>query len=391
MSPSDRPIFVVGCPRSGTTLFRTMLSAHQSIAIPPETRYLMGMYWRRSQLGDLRQRETRAELASAIVDDPETRFRVLGVDGEQIKAEIIDGPPTLGTAFGIVFRGYARKFDKPRWGDKRPAYYAFMDELDHLFPDAQFIHLIRDPRACVESLKRQEWYPDEAAPCVAAWVHAVRSATRSGRKLGPKRYLEVRYEDLVSDPEKVSRTICDFLDEPFDEQMCRPELIADKVNPAHYQQRRQIQEGVNTASVEAWATRLPADEIALVDRVARRWMRRFGYAPSTAAGKAHPLQVARAVRLHTGYGRRLTGRRLVDARRIAYAEHPVASQLTQEQLRIAAIPHQPTTGEKVMRAVRPVVGPPTRPFRKGVKYVRWRIRRWRRAAADSAPLDSTAS
>ncbi|HVI20336.1 MAG TPA: sulfotransferase [Gaiellales bacterium] len=385
MPPSDRPIFVLGCPRSGTTLFRTMLSAHRSIAIPPETRYLMGMYWRRSQLGDLRQRETRAELASAIVDDPETRFRVLGVDAEQIRSEIIDGPPTLGSAFGIVFRGYARRFDKPRWGDKRPAYYAFMDELDHLFPDAQFIHLIRDPRACVESLKRQEWYPDEAAPCVAAWVHAVRSASRSGRKLGPKRYLEVRYEDLVSDPETVSRSICDFLDEPFDEQMCRPELIADKVNPAHYQQRRQIQEGVNTASVEAWATRLPADEIALVDRVARRWMQRFGYAPSPAAGKAHPLQIARAVRLHTGYGRRLTGRRLVDARRIAYAEHSVASQLTEEQLRLAAIPHEPTAGEKVMRAVRPVVGPPTRPVRKAVKYVRWRVRRRRRAAAADSP------
>src|SRR3954451_21742029 len=385
MPASDRPIFVVGCPRSGTTLFRTMLSAHRSIAIPPETRYLMGMYWRRNQIGDLRRPEVRAQLARAIVDDPESRFRVLGLDGDQVKAESVDGPPTLGSAFGIVFRDYAQLFDKPRWGDKRPAYYAFMDELDHLFPDAQFIHLIRDPRACVESLKRQEWYPDEAAPCVAAWVHAVRSASRSGRKLGPKRYLEVRYEDLVSAPETVSRSICDFLDEPFDEQMCRPELIADKVNPAHYQQRRQIQEGVNTASVDAWATRLPPDEIALIDRVSRRWMKRYCYSPSPAAGKAHPLQVARAVRLHTGYGRRLTGRRLVDARRIAYAEHSVASQLTQEQLRIAAIPHQPTASEKVMRAMRPVVGPPTRPVRKAVKYVRWRIRRRRRAAAADSP------
>jgi hypothetical protein len=113
-------------------------------------------------------------------------------------------------------------------------------------------------------------------------------------------------------------------------------------------------------------------------------MRQFGYAPSPAAGKAHPLQVAQAIRLHTGYGRRLTGRRLVDARRVAYAEQPVAAQLTVEQQRLAAVPHQPTTSEKVMRAVRPVVGPPTRPVRKAVKYARWRIRRWRRDAADSA-------
>src|SRR3954451_1832418 len=377
MPPSDRPIFVVGCPRSGTTLFRTMLSAHRSIAIPPETRYLMGMYWRRSQLGDLRQRETRAELASAIVDDPATRFRVLGVDAEQIRSEIIDGPPTLGSAFGIVFRGYARRFDKPRWGDKRPAYYAFMDELDHLFPDAQFIHLIRDPRACVESLKRQEWYPDEAAPCVAAWVHAVRSASKSGRRLGPQRYLEVIYEELVSEPEKVSRQICDFLDEPFDEQMCKPELIADKVNPAHYQQRGQIQQGVNTATVEAWATRLPPDEIALIDRVSRRWMKRYCYSPAPAAGKAELSQVARAVRLHRGYGRRLVRRRFVDARRIAYSDQPIAAQLTVEQERLAAMPHTPTITEKALRTARPLLGPVTRPARKALRQARKRVKRRR--------------
>ena len=84
MPPSDRPIFVVGCPRSGTTLFRTMLSAHRSIAIPPETRYLMGMYWRRNELGDLRRKDARVQLASAIVDDPETRFRVLELDGDAL-------------------------------------------------------------------------------------------------------------------------------------------------------------------------------------------------------------------------------------------------------------------------------------------------------------------
>ena len=375
MPASDRPIFVVGCPRSGTTLFRTMLSAHRSIAIPPETRYLMGMYWRRGQIGDLRKPEVRAKLASAIVDDPESRFRVLGLDGEQVKAEIVDGPPTLGSAFGIVFRDYAQLFGKPRWGDKRPAYYAFMDELDHLFPDAQFIHLIRDPRACVESLKRQEWYPDEAAPCLAAWVHAVRSASRSGRKLGPHRYLEVRYEELVSEPEKVSRQICDFLDEPFDEQMCRPELIADKVNPAHYQQRGQIQQGVNTATVEAWATRLPPEEIALVDRVARRWMRRYGYAPSPAAGKADRAEVLRAIRLHRGYGRRLARRRFLDARRIAYSDQPIAAQLTVEQRRLAAVPHRPTATEKALRMARPVVGPLTRPARKALRQARRRVKR----------------
>ena len=374
MPPNDRPIFLVGCPRSGTTLFRTMLHAHPSIAIPPETRFLMSMYWRRTEYGDLRNRGAREAVARAIVEDPETRFRFVGVDGPTVMQEIVEEGTTLGSAMGIVFRDYSRKFDKPRWGDKRPAYYAFIDELDNLFPDAQFIHLVRDPRACVESLKRQEWYPDDAGPCLAAWVHAVRSARKSGTRLGPSRYLEVRYEDLVSDPEAVSRRVCDFLGEPFAEEMVRPEQIADKVNPAHYQQRHQIKEGVNTATVEKWAERLPPEEIALVDRVARRWMQEFGYAPSAAASKASAWEVFRVTRMHRGYGRRLTERRLVDRRRIAYADNPVAARLTSEQRRLAAIPRTPTTGERAMRAVRPFIGPPTRPVRKAIKHLRWHLR-----------------
>jgi hypothetical protein len=359
-----------------------MLHAHPNVAIPPETRYVMSMYWRRSQLGDLREPRVREELARAIVEDPETRFRFVGVDGQAVIDQIVEEGITLGSAFGVVYREYARKFGKARWGDKRPAYYAFIDELDNLFPDAQFIHLVRDPRACVESLKRQEWYPDEAGPCLAAWVHAVRSARRSGTKLGPQRYLEVRYEDLVSDPEKTSRQVCDFLEEPFSEEMIRPELITDQVNPAHYQQRRQIQEGVNTATVEAWATRLPPNEIALIDRVARRWMAEFGYAPSPKAGHTSPLEVLNVTRMHRGYGRRLMQRRMVDRRRVAYADNPVAARLTSEQRRLAAAPTMPSATDRALRAVRPVIGPPTRPFRRSARYVRWRLRRWRRERTD---------
>jgi hypothetical protein len=358
-----------------------MLSAHPSIAIPPETRFLMGMYWSRTKYGDLRRPEAREALARDIVDDPQTRFRYLGLDDEQTKAQIVAAPPTLGSAFGVVLSGYAQRYGKPRWGDKRPAYYAFMDELDHLFPDAQFVHLIRDPRACVESLKRQEWYPDDAAPCVAGWVHAVRSARRSGQRLGAQRYLEVRYEDLVSDPEAETKRVCEFLDEPFDEQMCRPELIADKVNPAHYQQRLQIKEGVNTATVQAWATRLPPDEIALVDRVARRWMAQLGYAPSPAAGTADRAEIRRARKMHRGYARRLAARRFVDARRIAYADNSVAAQLTSEQQRLAAAPPDPSLLTSALRATRPVLGPPTRPLRRAARKLRRTIRSRRRAAA----------
>jgi hypothetical protein len=119
MQPSDRPIFVVGCPRSGTTLFRVMLHAHPRIALPPENQYVMPAYHRRAKFKDLTVEKNRQRLADWITQRPDGGFHCLQLDGEKVAREIVDGA-TLGTALGIPFRDYAQKFDKERWGDKRP-------------------------------------------------------------------------------------------------------------------------------------------------------------------------------------------------------------------------------------------------------------------------------
>ena len=101
MQSSDRPIFVVGCPRSGTTLFRVMLHAHPRIAIPPESKFLMPAYRRRARFRDLELRENRELLADWITQREDNGFRDLQLDPETVAAEIVDGPPTLGSAMGI--------------------------------------------------------------------------------------------------------------------------------------------------------------------------------------------------------------------------------------------------------------------------------------------------
>src|SRR5262249_16211572 len=134
---ADRPIFVLGCPRSGTTLLQLMLHAHPRIAIPPETRFVLTSYEARNSFGDLRQEPNRRAVASSMVRERHTLFYDLGLDADEVLDEIAEGPPTLGSAIGIVFRAYARRFDKPRWGDKRPGYYQYIAALLRMFPDAQ--------------------------------------------------------------------------------------------------------------------------------------------------------------------------------------------------------------------------------------------------------------
>jgi hypothetical protein len=370
MAESDRPIFVLGCPRSGTTLFRTMLHAHPRIAIPPESRFLMAAYYRRSAFGDLTTEAGRARLAEWIVDNPGSRFRVFGLDGDAVKQKIVAGPPTVGSAVGVVFQEYSRRFGKPRWGDKRPAYYSFIDELDHMFPDAQFLHLVRDGRACVASLKKQPWYDHDPVPCIATWMLAIDSARDSARKLGADRYLEVRYEDLVDDPEAELRQVCEFLDEDYDPAMREPEKIADRVNPSYYEQRRQIGEGLYTKSVEAWREKLEPWEIATIERVAGERMTEFGYELSGLGGEPPADKVRAVLEAHAGWVQSARQRRRAAARRIVNDDQRVTAMLTTGQREAAARPIQRPLSARLRRFVRPVARPVRAAFRDAVSAVR---------------------
>jgi hypothetical protein len=377
MQSSDRPIFVVGCPRSGTTLFRVMLHAHPRIAIPPESKFLMPAYRRRARFQDLELRENRQLLADWITQREDNGFPDLQLDPETVAAEIVDGPPTLGSAMGIVFRAYAQKFGKDRWGDKRPSYYGFMDELDHLFPDAQFIHVIRDGRAAVASIKRKTDLPPkgDGLKSMATWIQAIDACRNSGKKLGQERYYEVRYEDIIADPEREMRAVCAFLGEEFHPDMCLPEQIAAQVTPANWSHQKQILRGVNDKSVELWREELEPWEVATLERAARGRLRSLGYELSGIGGRAPLAKVLLVGLLHRRFTAELAARRISDRRALADSEQPVASLLTKGQLELAALP-QPRMRQSIVP--------------KRVRHaVRWRLRRLRSALLSKSPSVSS--
>jgi hypothetical protein len=281
-----RPIFVLGCPRSGTTLLRVMLNTHPRIAIPPESRFVRPVYFRRHAFGPPGS-PTAARRIARTITRPRSGAAHLGLTRPALTDDLLRArPSTVADALRHVYAGYAAAQGKPRWGDKRPSYYSFIDELDRLFPDAQFIHLVRDGRACVASLQRP---PFDLSPAraIVTWLDAMHACRRAARRLGPDRFLELRYEDLVTDTESTLRRLCGFLGEPFDEAMLHPEDVVASHVPARFQQHGQIAAGVNPASLRAWERELPAGEVGCVERLGRRHLRRFGYVPTGAAASVH--------------------------------------------------------------------------------------------------------
>lgn len=298
MSAPQGPVFVVGCPRSGTTLLTLMLSSHSRIAIPPETRFLLPVFRRRREFGDLTQIRGRRRLARALVRRSRTKFRHLGLDKQAVKRAVKRSPPTMGSAIGAVYRTYAAGQGKARWGDKRPTYYRNVDLLRELFPEAQFVHLVRDGRDCAASLKRMRWWSHGTTGAVATWVHAIDCADRAARRLPDGSWHEVRYEDLVADPRRELAALCVFLGEQFEESMLAPQQLAGRLP------RRQreawhagTREPVSPARVGSYADVLTADEVALVERVAGSRLRRRGYEVPAARRRPRAADVARYARV----------------------------------------------------------------------------------------------
>jgi sulfotransferase family protein len=288
-------------------MLQLMLHAHPRIAIPPETRFMLAVYAERRTFGDLALPANRRALARRIVERPETRFGDLGLDADDIVERITAGPGTLGSALGTVFQRYAARFGKPRWGDKRPAYLHNIDILLRLFPDAQFINIVRDGRDCVASLKEMSWHRKDIYATVAAWARAVDDARRAARLLGPRQWHEVRYEDLVADPQRRLAAMCAYLGEQYHPAMAEPSAVAEVAVPSFKTWHALTHAPVTTQRVQSWQTRLDADEIALCEAALGSRLVAGGYELSGRVRPA-PAELLR-------YGWTAAPQRLIPARR----------------------------------------------------------------------------
>lgn len=298
-----------------------MLHSHPRIAIAPETRYFFRLYDRRYRVGDLSERRNRRRLARVITRDK--RFPDLGLDAAAVTRRIVAEAPTAGAAMGTVLRMYAERFGKPRWGDKRPVYQQYIPFLLRLFPDAQFVSIVRDGRDVVASLNGMRWWHKSVAGSIAEWTSAVRNSRRWARRLGPDRYHTLQYEQLVADPAGELKRLCDFLGEDFDPAMTQPKEVAAVVVPDRKKEHQRTKTDVSDDAVGRFREGLTPAQLGLCEAVMGRMLRRYGY-QLTGAPRPGPLRLAAYARV--AIGRRLQLRRRLVADRFAYLRNdaPVA-------------------------------------------------------------------
>jgi len=206
--------FIVGVNRSGTTLLRMMLDAHPELTIPPETHFIPEVIRRANH------ENTRRRLIRSITKHP--RWGDFGLDEGEFRARAKRVRPlTASGAIRCFYELYADKQRKPRWGDKTPRYMRAMPRIARALPEVRFIHLIRDGRDV--ALSQRERVIDGETVTMAAmaerWQRRIVAAREGAADIKPDAYLEVRYEDLVTDTEGTLRRICGFAGLAFDPAM----------------------------------------------------------------------------------------------------------------------------------------------------------------------------
>lgn len=265
----EAPFFIVGNRRSGTTLLRLMLAAHPRLGVPPESGFTIILGWYFGAVW-FDRRTLDCFLDRLLTEDFRQDWALSREDLERpLQSRLPCNYPTIIDA---VYRVYLEK-NFPgayRWGDKTTWYQHYLEDLDAYFPNAQYIHIIRDPRAVLASYRKVPHLPDDALEVAADWRRSV-SAIRSFGARNRTRYLEVAYEDLVVEPERELRRICSFLNETFDSMMLDYHRLNRErgLEPArHMGWKRRTLDPPAKDRIDAWRHELEPADVEVVNSVA---------------------------------------------------------------------------------------------------------------------------
>lgn len=274
------PIFIVGCGRSGTTLLRLLLNRHSSISIPEETWFFPQLY---RDLPDLLKEDSwRRSIAERVLQLNRVHFPDLTVESLESALLGVDKEDAAGIV-SVVNREFMLREGKKRWGDKTPGYVLHLGLIKKLFPKAKVIHIVRDGRDVVPSILKY-WsvgpQTDSFLETAVYWKDHVTAGMTDGPKYFGDRYMEVKYEDLVTKPEDSVKEICKFIGEVFEPEMLSSSEGGKSYTP-DWEWHNETKKEIDDRNIGKWKVTLTNYQVALVEFLGAGIFARFEYTPAS--------------------------------------------------------------------------------------------------------------
>jgi hypothetical protein len=310
-------VFIVGSPRSGTTLLQRMVDAHPQIAVVNETRWIARYFEKRTGLTP--EGFVTPELIPKLLEH--RRFPKMKVGREALERlinsdELVSYPSFVSALFDL----YGQHEGKSLVGDKTPSYVLNLPTLHALWPEAKFVHIIRDGRdvclsmlnwlsekAQVAARRRATWTEDQVLTSALWWKQRVLLGREDGGALGPELYYEIRYETLVSQPATECAALCDFLGLPYDDAML-----------SFHEGREKADFGLDakkawrpiTSGLRDWRSQMTLDDIERFEAAAGDLLEQLGYPRAVPDPPQEKLEEATRIRHAFTQEVRAKGKRL---------------------------------------------------------------------------------
>lgn len=280
---SFQPVFIVGYARSGSTMLGAMIGAHPEIICIPEAQFIVDL-----MPPDSSDSETDpVNVVDRIVNH--WRFRVWEFDLGPRRPACSNTEPPYRAAIEWLVRRYAEsvgRSDALIWVEQAPVHANHIWKILQHFPEAKFIHMVRDGRAVAASIIPLDWGPNEIYSAAHTWQARIGYGYVAAAALGPERLLQLRYEDVVERTEPTMRVVARFLGVEF-----VPEMLSTtglRLPRFTRYQHRLIGEPPRSDRMEGWRKTLSRREIEIFESVVGDLLPLLGYRPVFGL-RARPL------------------------------------------------------------------------------------------------------
>lgn len=216
---NERPIFVTGSERSGTTLIMTILGCHPRIAVPEVTWYYPRFRPYLFTYGDLGEPSNFKTLVNEMAYGLRKPFFGMDINparfGEEIAAEALSLEQSFAGVFAAMLGRFATSQTKPRWGEKTPYNLFFIEQILEDFPNAQIVVITRDGRDVCAEFLQASFGPTNIYAAAKLWAQGQKAAKPWRERLSSDQWFDICYEDFVRDPVPELKRLCTFLGEDY--------------------------------------------------------------------------------------------------------------------------------------------------------------------------------
>lgn len=275
--------FIIGRPRTGTTLLRSLFDAHPDVQIPWECQFVLNLF---PKYGNTIHwsKEALQKFYKDLVD--QWQFSAWNVDHEKLQADLLalEGKASYVDVCQVVYLNFISFYQKNEIrliGDKNHGYTIYTDRLKKLYPDAKFIYILRDYRDNYHSVTKVDFEMPVVSLVVYKWKYFYKKALEAAKR-HPESFYFIRYEDLATDPHLHFRKICEFLNIEYNEdvfEFYRMKEKAREVYPDDILQKhhKSLFNPINTSRLGLWKKALTSRQIQIADQVAGKYAEKAGY------------------------------------------------------------------------------------------------------------------